>query len=205
MSRYFRTPEAALKRANEKLQMGERVQAVTGLHNLLTSRRVKTWSQTMEDIMMLYIDLCVELKKPRLAKDGLHQYRVVCQAANMYSMSTVMRHFLEASEKAADQAQEDAKNSTKLSQTVAEASYESRMLSAVSGEDAQDRADREHVTHWLKFLWESYRIVLDILKNNSKLEELYKSMALRAFGFCIKYQRKAEFRRLCDMLRQVFF
>jgi translation initiation factor 3 subunit A len=43
--------------------VGERVQAVTSLHNLLTSRRVKTWSQTMEDIMMLYIDLCVELKK----------------------------------------------------------------------------------------------------------------------------------------------
>lgn len=63
MSRFYRTPEAALKRAQEKCEQNERVAAVTSLHNLLTSRRVKVWSQTMEDVMMLYIDLCVELKK----------------------------------------------------------------------------------------------------------------------------------------------
>ena len=40
------------------------------------------------------------------------------------------------------------------------------MLSTVSGEDDQDRADRTVLTPWVKFLWEVYRHVLDILKNN---------------------------------------
>ena len=75
----------------------------------------------------------------------------------------------------------------------------SLMLATVSGEDMQDRADRwviiQHcpvsatdspcylayfrtlLTPWVKFLWEVYRHVLDILKNNNKVEKLYQDMA----------------------------
>ena len=71
----------------------------------------------------------------------------------------------------------------------------------MSGEQSKDRTDRAIVTPWLKFLWETYRTVLEILKNNARLEVMYQSTALQAFQFCQKYVRKTEFRRLCELLR----
>ena len=78
---------------------------------------------------------------------------------------------------------------------------ESILLSTVSGEQSKDRTDRAIVTPWLKFLWETYRTVLEILKNNARLEIMYQSTALLAFSFCQNFARKTEFRRLCEMLR----
>jgi len=50
-------------------------------------------------------------------------------------------------------------------------------MSAVSGEDMQDRTDRAILTPWLKFLWESYRQCLDLLRNNVTVEKLYHEVA----------------------------
>ncbi|KAI3844640.1 hypothetical protein MKX03_026742 [Papaver bracteatum] len=47
------------------------------------------------------------------------------------------------------------------------------MLSYAVGEYGKDISDRELVTLWFKFLWETYRMVLEILCNNFLLEALY--------------------------------
>ena len=55
--------------------------------------------------------------------------------------------------------------------------FRSLLLSFVSGEDIQDRTDRVMLTPWVKFLWEAYRNVLELLRNNSRVEKLYHDTA----------------------------
>ncbi|CAL8465076.1 g4611 [Coccomyxa elongata] len=154
--------------------------------------------------MFRYIDLCVELKKGRYAKDGLIHYRNVCQQVNISSLEEVIKYFMKTATDKAEAAQSKAAEaviSLDVEDLEVDATPEDLMLSYVSGEKGKDRTDREQVTPWFKFLWETYRCVLDILRNNSRLEALYAMTATRAFQFCLTYKRSTEFRRLCDILR----
>lgn len=129
--------------------------------------------------MLKYVSLCVELRKGKIAKDGLHQYKVTSQQYNVNSLGAVVKHFLEQAEERAKAAQSKADQIViDIEDLEAEESVESVMLSSVSGEDSKDRTDREIVTPWLKFLWETYRTVLEILRNNNKLEHLYQVINL---------------------------
>jgi translation initiation factor 3 subunit A len=115
----------------------------------------------------------------------------------------VLKRFIELAEGKVTEAQERAEQITldQIEDLEASETPESILLSTVSGEQSKDRTDRAVVTPWLKFLWETYRTVLDILRNNARLETMYQTTALQAFQFCLKYTRKTEFRRLCELLR----
>jgi translation initiation factor 3 subunit A len=76
------------------------------------------------------------------------------------------------------------------------------LMSAVCGEDAQDRSDRTILLPWVKFLWESYCQCLELLRVNTHCEILYHDIARKAFQFCLSYNRKMEFRKLSEKLRK---
>jgi translation initiation factor 3 subunit A len=125
----------------------------------------------------------------------------------------VLKKFIELAEQKVQEAQAKAEQVQSTLDTAAAQSVnniadleasetpETILLATVSGEQSKDRTDRAIVTPWLKFLWETYRTVLEILKNNARLEVLYQATAHQAFDFCLKYTRKTEFRRLCELLR----
>jgi len=47
-------------------------------------------------------------------------------------------------------------------------------------------------------------VILDVLKSNSRLEEVYHETSRQAFEFCRANTRPQEFKRLCDILRKNF-
>jgi translation initiation factor 3 subunit A len=167
----------------------------------------------LEPVMLLFVELCVNLRKGKLAKDGLYQYKNTAQNTNVGTIELVFKKFIELAEQKVTEAQAkadeiqstiDEKTSattTNIDDLEASETPESILLSTVSVEQSKDRTDRAIVTPWLKFLWETYRTVLDIFKNNARLEIMYQTTAHQAFQFCSKYQRKTEFRRLCELLR----
>eukprot|EP00268_Persea_americana_P000331 TRINITY_DN1011_c0_g1_i6.p1 TRINITY_DN1011_c0_g1~~TRINITY_DN1011_c0_g1_i6.p1 ORF type:complete len:966 (+),score=222.53 TRINITY_DN1011_c0_g1_i6:352-3249(+) len=200
----FAKPENALKRAEELINVGQKQAALQALHDLITSKRYRAWQKTLERIMFKYVELCVDMRRGRYAKDGLIQYRIVCQQVNVSSLEEVIKHFMHLSTERAEQARSQAQaleDALDVEDLEADKRPEDLMLSYVSGEKGRDRSDRELVTPWFKFLWETYRTVLEILRNNSKLEALYAMTAHRAFQFCKQYRRTTEFRRLCEIIR----
>lgn len=172
--------------------------------------RNKRWnyaySETIiEPLMYKYLYLCVELRKAHIAKEGLFQYRNMFQLVNVNSLENVIRAYLRMAEEQTENAQ--AKSSAAVAVLELDdldniATPESLLMSAVCGEDAQDRSDRTILLPWVKFLWESYCQCLELLRVNTHCEALYHDIARMAFQFCLKYNRKSEFRRLCDKLRK---
>ncbi|XP_077469094.1 eukaryotic translation initiation factor 3 subunit A [Stigmatopora argus] len=202
MPAYFQRPENALKRANEFLEVGKKQPALDVLYDVIKSKKHRTWQKIHEPIMLKYLELCVDLRKSHLAKEGLYQYKNICQQVNIKSLEDVVRAYLKLAEDKTEMAKEESQQMVLDIEDLDNIQTpESVLLSAVSGEDTQDRTDRLLLTPWVKFLWESYRQCLDLLRNNSKVERLYHDIAQQAFKFCLQYTRKAEFRKLCDNLR----
>lgn len=201
----FLKPENALKRAEEFIDVGKKQRALDTLFEVIRSKKHRTWSKIHEPIMKNYLNLCVELKESHMAKDGLHQYKTITQSVNVKSLEDVIVGYLALAEEKAEKAKRDASDANvvvDVDDLENLNSPESILLKAVSGESSQDRADRDLLAPWLKFVWESYKQCLELLKNNNKLESLYQQVAKQAFLFCAKYQRKTEFRKLCESIRQ---
>ncbi|PKS10261.1 hypothetical protein jhhlp_002011 [Lomentospora prolificans] len=206
-------PENVLKRANELIGVNQAPAALVLLHEHINSKRSRNVPiASLEPVMLLLVELSVEQKKGKLAKDALYQYKNISQNTNVGTIELVLKKFIQlavdkvtAAQQKADEVQSSleatAAGESNIEDLEASETPESILLATVSGEQSRDRTDRAIVTPWLKFLWEAYRTVLDILRNNARLELLYQSTAMQAFDFCLKYTRKTEFRRLCELLR----
>lgn len=287
-SNYFHKPELALRRAIELQGINQTDVALELLHDVLSSRRQRTWSLIYEQIMITYIDLCclpvlsgsnsggssgnaqsMNKNRSREVKDGLHQYRNLCQTNAPGSLEKVILYLLNKSEAACQQAKAYADGTTTSDPTSSmthptittsapdattdpsaeenddanassnpppptatneelgggvdeeddgamdgfSASPQAILLSMIAIDPmvsskpsaAAATSNTSTTSHILlpslKFLWEIYRAILDILRSNSKLEHVYHITAQSALKFCQTYHRKMEFRHLCDMLR----
>jgi len=205
---YFQKPENALKRSEELISVGQRSSALDVLETVIKSKRHRQWSPILEDIVKKFLSLCTETRQPRRAREGLVQYRQITQSAPQGpdSIRKVVSTFVAEGEKSVREAEEKAGLGAdavaNLQDLEAEETPETMMISVLTG-DLSDtgRADRDNYVQWLRFLWESYRTCLEVLKNNAKLEELYADTAKKTFAFCVRYKRKVEFRRLKDLLK----
>lgn len=155
---------------------------------------------------MKLMELSIGLRESGMVKEALHKYRAMCMQSNVTSLEDVVRFLVDLAEKRTEDARKQ------VDETILEGAEdlednametpETLLLEAAGNALTKERIDRQQVVPWMRFLWEVYRVVLDIVKTHSKLEICYHSMAHRAFAFCVKYKRFTEFRRLCDMLRQ---
>ena len=160
MSHYYKKPENALRRAQELYSAGKKRLGIEILNAVLHARRHKQWTSTHEDIIKLYLLICVDLRQKQFAKDGLYQYRNLCQPEAQASLETVANYLLSLAESRCTNARKSAGDRVKMSELSgdADALAENVMLSGVVADSDSHRAERELLTPWIRFLWESYRL-----------------------------------------------
>ncbi|CAH8851663.1 unnamed protein product [Trichobilharzia szidati] len=199
----YHKPETALTKARELIKCDKKANALEILYDVMRVRRTKQWQKVLEELMMLFVELCVELRKNIHFRKAIYQYKNMSVMENTASLDQVIRYYLNQIKSKTEEAQEESKSAIMdIEDLDILETPESLMLNAVSKEGTQDRSARTILMPWLKFLWDSYRLVLDLLRSNSKLEKLYHEVAHDAYNFCLKYGRKTEFKKLSELIRQ---
>ncbi|KAJ3763494.1 hypothetical protein EV360DRAFT_66195 [Lentinula raphanica] len=219
MAPSFSKPETVLKQAESLISVNQPHAALQILSEMFTSKRFRSTPVTsLEPIMIRFMELCVELRKGRAAKEGLMQFKNLAQNTNVGSVEVVVGAFVGMAEGKVREVREGMRREREREREAAEkegvedvedleapSTPESILLSSVSttpsSTTTETRTSRTLLTPALKFLWETYRTSLETLKNNARLEPIYQSVAKKAFRFCLEHGRKTEFRRLCEMLR----
>eukprot|EP00929_Paragymnodinium_shiwhaense_P085951 TRINITY_DN4640_c1_g1_i2.p2 TRINITY_DN4640_c1_g1~~TRINITY_DN4640_c1_g1_i2.p2 ORF type:complete len:1291 (+),score=520.77 TRINITY_DN4640_c1_g1_i2:132-4004(+) len=197
-------PENALRRAEDFLQVGKKSESLNTLHAAITNRKFRNqFSPILEEIMMKLLELCVELKRMRTAREALHQYRTTCQNNHIKSIETVITHFRQKAEAKVQQAKAEQEDAMAAMEDFDEAEApQTILLRAIQASDTRQQSQDRDVHMHFRFLWDTYKVCLDVLKNNHKLEEVYHQTASNAFEFCRANSRPSEFKRLCETLRK---
>ncbi|CCK72311.1 translation initiation factor eIF3 core subunit a KNAG_0J02310 [Huiozyma naganishii CBS 8797] len=199
-------PDNAIKRAEELISVGNNQAALQSLYDFVTARRIRWVPPTaVEPVVFKFLELGVDLKKGRLIKDCLHQYKKLVQGSpeGLVSVGVVARKFIDVIETkiSGEQAKEDQKQEDD-DDLEGGVTPENLLTSVYQEDQSVGGFNDESITTWMRFTWDSYRTVLDLLRNNSQLEITYSGVVNRTMQFCLKHNRKNEFRRLADMLRQ---
>ena len=73
-----------MKRAHELIGVNQAPAALTLLHEHITLKRSRNVPITsLEPVMVLLVELSVEQKKGKIAKDALYQYKNIAQNTNV--------------------------------------------------------------------------------------------------------------------------
>lgn len=204
-------PENAIRRADELVSVGEPMAALQSLSDLLSSRRSRfADAATLEPIIFKFLQLGVDLRKGKVIKEGLYQYKKHMQytTEGLLSVGAVARKFIDLIETkmASVQAEADTKEESAKEEADDDleggVTPENLLTSVFEQEQSVGGFNNDDTSAWLRFTWESYRTTLDFLRNNSQLEITYAGVVNRTMQFCYKYNRKNEFKRLAEMLRQ---
>lgn len=75
--------------------MGQAPAALNVLHEHVTSKRTRSSPiASLEPVMLLFVELCVDLRKGKAAKDGLYQYKNIAQNSNVGTIEvSVIKNF----------------------------------------------------------------------------------------------------------------
>ncbi len=88
----FPKSETVLRQAEGLVSVG---QSHAALQEMFSSKHVRSYSHTsLEPVMLRFVELCVEMRKGRIAKEGLAQYKNTAHNTSIASIEVVIKNFV---------------------------------------------------------------------------------------------------------------
>jgi len=184
--RHKRTPESVLAKCRDMVALGLHEDAWDRASEFLSSKK-RGWRSAHDQLMLLFVDLCVQLRKS--PQDGFIQYRMICSTNHLDSLKNCLQVLMEKAQEKGDQEYRE-------------------LLARYEDKDMEDPVVRtefnkeQFAQPYLKYQWSVYKAVLQVLRNNQKLDPVYQDTVRRAVAYCVRLKRTNEFRRLCDLNRK---
>ena len=192
------TPEVILSKVNELLKKNDDESALIIINDFLSNNKKKIWSQSMEDLIIKFVELAINQNKLKYLKEALNFYRGLSQVTNIDSFVSVLTETKKIVE---DKFIQALKNYKGIKVDVNDLDDDQDNSNDIFSESVSNSKEKEDLIISQKFIWETYKILLDITKTNSKLFTLYSQILKAAFDFCKDNKRTAEFKRLSDSVR----
>ena len=193
------TPEVILSKVNELLKKKDDESALIIINDFLSNNKKKIWSKSMEELIIKFVELAINQNKLKYLKEALNFYRGLSQVTNIDSFVSVLTETKKIVE---DKFIQALKNYKGIKVDINDLDNdEDNSNDIFSSESVSSSKEKEDLIISQKFIWETYKILLDITKTNSKLFTLYSQILKAAFDFCKDNKRTVEFKRLSDSVR----
>ncbi|CAF91366.1 unnamed protein product, partial [Tetraodon nigroviridis] len=150
------------------------------------SKKHRTWQKIHEPIMLKYLELCVDLRKSHLAKEGLYQYKNICQQVNIKSLEDVVRAYLKLAEEKTETAKEESQQMVLDIEDLDNIQTPERLYALVLLVELRNESKYSHLAVWGYFVFKA---------------DYDKQSEVCCKACCAVVAAPQEFRKLCDNLR----
>lgn len=161
------------------------------------------------------IDICAETLSTQYLKEDIGHFRNVCQHTNMSLLENVLKT-LKARTDDIIKSLEEELGEAKLTKILSEDSAQN--LAFLSGDGDLSPEDliymancqyeqideKNKIMPHVNFFIEVCKIILDTLRQNSKMLDFYNLTAQKCFDFCAKHNYKSEYQKVSDTLHNHF-
>ena len=148
-----------------------------------------------------FIELAFETNMQSSIKDVFKSYRAVTQGQYSESLKDVLEHFRDRKlEVILDEEirEEDIPLIRGLLNIEVEDPSPERIVESLEPEVKQRR---DQLRSKLRVVWEGYKSIVETVRVNQRLEDVYMSTLVKIFDFVERYNRVAEFKAFCRSLR----
>lgn len=167
------------------------------------------------------IDVCVDNMTIQYLKEDVGHFRNVCQHTNMGLLENVLKRLKERTDELIRSTEQTEGGEEKLKQLLSGAgdSQQQGVSAFLSGDLAEINPDelilmancsfelievKQDLMLKVSFFIDVCKIILDTLRQNSKMLEFYNRTAQGIFDFCSKYNFRIEYTRVSETLHSHF-